>query len=149
VLLLVVGLPELGDDEEVLALHDALLDGAGDTLTTLLLVAVICRDWISEFASFWVSLRGTKGVISWLNPTGLMKPSPGGAKLSTDMTLVEGQICRGPLWLFCRGNWEWTGGNGGAASRDIASKEGQTLLVLLRRGHYRQRTGKSIVTSSW
>jgi hypothetical protein len=39
----VVCLPELGDDEEVLSLHDALLDGAGNTLTTGLLVAVVCR----------------------------------------------------------------------------------------------------------
>lgn len=40
---LVEGLPELGDDEEVLTLHEAVLDGAGNTLTALLLVAVICR----------------------------------------------------------------------------------------------------------
>jgi len=43
VLLVVVCLPELGDDEEVLSLHDALLDGTGNTLTTGLLVAVVCR----------------------------------------------------------------------------------------------------------
>lgn len=42
VLLVVVSLPELGDDEEILSLHNALLDGTGDTLTTGLLVAVIC-----------------------------------------------------------------------------------------------------------
>lgn len=30
------------------------------------------------------------GVISRLNPTGLMRPSLGGVKLSTGMTLVEG-----------------------------------------------------------
>jgi hypothetical protein len=41
VLLVVVSLPELGDDEEVLSLHDALFDGAGDTLTTSLLIAVV------------------------------------------------------------------------------------------------------------
>lgn len=34
-------LPELGDNEEVLALYNALLDGAGDTLTGLDLVAVV------------------------------------------------------------------------------------------------------------
>ncbi|KAI6756630.1 hypothetical protein HG530_011228 [Fusarium avenaceum] len=42
VLLVMVCLPELGDDEEVLSLHDAFLDGAGNTLTTGLLIAVIC-----------------------------------------------------------------------------------------------------------
>lgn len=42
VLLVMVCLPELGDDEEVLSLYDAFLDGAGNTLTTGLLIAVIC-----------------------------------------------------------------------------------------------------------
>jgi hypothetical protein len=37
----VEGLPELGNDEEVLALHDALLDGAGHALAALLLIAVV------------------------------------------------------------------------------------------------------------
>ncbi len=41
VLLLVEGVPQLGDDEELLALDQALIDGAGDTLTSLLLVAVV------------------------------------------------------------------------------------------------------------
>lgn len=41
-LLVVVDVPELGHNEEVLALHDALLDGAGDALAGFLLVAV---DW--------------------------------------------------------------------------------------------------------
>lgn len=40
--LLVEGVPELGDDEELLALDDSLLDGALDTLAALLLVAVVC-----------------------------------------------------------------------------------------------------------
>lgn len=40
--LVVEGLPQLGDDEEILTLHDALLDGAGNTLTTLLFVAIVC-----------------------------------------------------------------------------------------------------------
>lgn len=40
--LVVEGLPQLGDDEELLTLHDALLDGAGNTLTTLLFVAIVC-----------------------------------------------------------------------------------------------------------
>jgi hypothetical protein len=39
--LVVEGLPELGNDEEVLALHDALLDGAGHALAALLLIAVV------------------------------------------------------------------------------------------------------------
>lgn len=43
-LLVVEGLPELGDDEELLTLHEAVLDGAGDTLTALLLVAVVCDE---------------------------------------------------------------------------------------------------------
>lgn len=42
--LVVEGLPQLGDNEEVLTLHKAVLDGAGDTLTTLLLVAIVCSD---------------------------------------------------------------------------------------------------------
>lgn len=41
--LVVESLPQLGDNEELLALHDTLLNGAGDTLTTLLLVTII---WI-------------------------------------------------------------------------------------------------------
>lgn len=39
--LCVEGLPELGDDEEVLALDDALLDGAGDAVAALRFVAVV------------------------------------------------------------------------------------------------------------
>lgn len=38
----VEAVPQLGDDEEVLALHQAVLDGASDTLTALLLVAIVC-----------------------------------------------------------------------------------------------------------
>jgi hypothetical protein len=37
----VEGVPELGDDEELLALDDALLDGAGYALSALDLVAII------------------------------------------------------------------------------------------------------------
>lgn len=37
----VEGLPQLGDDEELLALHQAVLDGAGDALAALLLIAVV------------------------------------------------------------------------------------------------------------
>jgi hypothetical protein len=53
VLLVVVSLPELGDDEEVLSLHDALLDGAGDTLTAGLLIAVVCCKIMLVGASRW------------------------------------------------------------------------------------------------
>lgn len=42
VLLVVEGLPELGDDEELFALYEAVLDGAGDALAALLLVSVVC-----------------------------------------------------------------------------------------------------------
>lgn len=38
---LVEGVPELGDDEEVLALHNAFLDGTGNTLASLNLIAVV------------------------------------------------------------------------------------------------------------
>jgi hypothetical protein len=38
----VEGLPELADDEEVFALYEAVLDGAGDTLAALDFVAVVC-----------------------------------------------------------------------------------------------------------
>jgi hypothetical protein len=41
-LLVVECLPKLGDDEEFFALYEALLDGAGDTLAGLDLVAVVC-----------------------------------------------------------------------------------------------------------
>lgn len=40
-LLLVESVPEFGDDEEVLALHKTLIDGALDTDASLLLIAVI------------------------------------------------------------------------------------------------------------
>lgn len=40
--LVVEGLPQLGDDEELLTLHEAVLDGAGNALTGLLFVAIIC-----------------------------------------------------------------------------------------------------------
>jgi len=43
-LLLVERVPELGDNEEVLTLDEAVLDGTGDTLTSLLLVAVVCEE---------------------------------------------------------------------------------------------------------
>lgn len=36
-------IPELGDKEEVFALDEALLDGAGDTLARLYFVAVILK----------------------------------------------------------------------------------------------------------
>jgi hypothetical protein len=38
----VEGVPQLGDDEEILTLDEAILDGTGNTLTALLLVAVVC-----------------------------------------------------------------------------------------------------------
>ena len=46
-LLLVERVPELGDNEEVLTLDEAVLDGTGDTLTSLLLVAVVWEGQIS------------------------------------------------------------------------------------------------------
>lgn len=45
-LLLVVSLPELGDNEEILTLDDTLLNGAADTLTALLLVTVVCSRYV-------------------------------------------------------------------------------------------------------
>jgi hypothetical protein len=36
--------PELGDNEEVLTLDEAVLDGTGNTLTSLLLVAVVWKN---------------------------------------------------------------------------------------------------------
>ena len=35
--------PQLGDEEELLTLHEAILDGTGDTLAALNLVAVVCK----------------------------------------------------------------------------------------------------------
>jgi hypothetical protein len=50
----VVGLPELGDDEEVLTLHDTILDSTGDTLTAGLLISVICCEKsIRLSVKFW------------------------------------------------------------------------------------------------
>ena len=43
----VEAVPQLGDDEELLALDDALLDGAGDTLAALNLVAVVWEKGVS------------------------------------------------------------------------------------------------------
>lgn len=40
---LVEGVPQLGNDEQLLTLHDTLLDGAGNTLTSLDFVAVVCK----------------------------------------------------------------------------------------------------------
>lgn len=40
--LVVESLPQLGDDEEILTLHETILDGAGNTLTTLFLIAIVC-----------------------------------------------------------------------------------------------------------
>lgn len=42
-LAIVERVPELGDDEELLALHESVLDGAGDTLAALNLVTVVCE----------------------------------------------------------------------------------------------------------
>jgi hypothetical protein len=52
-----VCLPELGNNEEVLSLHDAFLDGAGDTLTTGLLVAVICWKMSLEYCNWVVRVK--------------------------------------------------------------------------------------------
>ena len=38
---LVEGVPELGDNEQILALDETLIDGALDTLSALLLVTVV------------------------------------------------------------------------------------------------------------
>jgi hypothetical protein len=40
-LAIVESVPQLGDDEEILTLDEAILDGTGNTLTALLLVAVV------------------------------------------------------------------------------------------------------------
>jgi hypothetical protein len=50
-LVIVEGLPELGDDEELFALYEALLDGAGNTLAGFDFIAVICLR-LSADASF-------------------------------------------------------------------------------------------------
>jgi len=49
-LFLVERVPELGDDEEVLTLYDALLDSTGNTLTRLLLVSVVCKHKVSVYS---------------------------------------------------------------------------------------------------
>lgn len=49
--------PELGYDEQVLALHQALVDGAGDTLSGFYLISVVCcfpkirQSWSMDFAN--------------------------------------------------------------------------------------------------
>jgi hypothetical protein len=40
-LAVVEAVPELGDDEEILTLNETILNGAGDTLTALDLIAVV------------------------------------------------------------------------------------------------------------
>jgi hypothetical protein len=54
--------PQLGDDEEILALDDALLDGAGNALTALDLIAVICvaeKNFMSaSVVFFWFRTGG-------------------------------------------------------------------------------------------
>lgn len=46
-LAVVEAVPQLGDNEELLTLDDALLDGTGDTLASLDLVAVVCDSVVS------------------------------------------------------------------------------------------------------
>jgi hypothetical protein len=46
-LAVVEGLPELGNDEEVFALYEAVLDGAGYTLTALDFVSIVCETEVS------------------------------------------------------------------------------------------------------
>ena len=54
VLLVVEGVPELGDDEQLLTLDDAFLDGAGNTLASLLLVAVVYE--INQYCGGYCSM---------------------------------------------------------------------------------------------
>jgi len=56
-LVVVEGVPELGDNEEFLALDDTFLDSASDTLTRLLLVTVVCIT-CQPFRSLWVIATG-------------------------------------------------------------------------------------------
>lgn len=51
-LLVVERVPQLGDDEELLTLDDSFLDGAGNTLTGLLLVAVVAGSVKQTVTSF-------------------------------------------------------------------------------------------------
>lgn len=39
----VVGVPQFGDEEEIFSLHYTFFDGAGDTLAGFDFVAVVCR----------------------------------------------------------------------------------------------------------
>jgi hypothetical protein len=95
VLLVVVSLPELGDDEEVLSLHDALFDGAGDTLTTSLLIAVVCCEIVS--VRFWM-------VLAW--PSWLVRVKESFMKLPPHIVKQLPVWWRGSfagvLWLFSR-----------------------------------------------
>ena len=70
VLVLVVGVPKLGDDEQVLALDETLLDGASDTLTALLFVSC-CR-----FGSVKLSDRLGRLDLSCEGPTSCSESSP-------------------------------------------------------------------------
>lgn len=49
-------LPDLGDDEELLALHETILDGTGNSVTAFLFVAVVC---VKEQHAIIVSFRGS------------------------------------------------------------------------------------------
>lgn len=48
VLLVVEGVPELGDDEELLTLDETLINGALHTLAALLLITVVCAEWVKD-----------------------------------------------------------------------------------------------------
>ena len=54
-LLVVERIPKLGNDEELLTLDETILNGAGDTLTSLDLVSVVCE--LSERAESYTSAR--------------------------------------------------------------------------------------------
>lgn len=91
VLLVVVGLPELGDDEEVLTLHDTILDSAGDTLTAGLLISVICCEKPIRISVKFCFVRVKREV---------MKLSWCGVKLQVQW---RGSFT-GVMWLFSRCN---------------------------------------------
>lgn len=62
---IVEGVPELADDEEVLTLHQAILDSAGNALTSFFLVAVIA-------GTIKQSVAGLDGVVDSVGTGGIV-----------------------------------------------------------------------------
>ena len=68
----VEGVPQLGDEEEVFALDEAVLDGAGDALARLHFVAVVLKKGQSAFVEQWIGSE-----LGWRTTCTVEKAVPG------------------------------------------------------------------------